>query len=216
MHTHHEYEHLREFKLYLIAFLLSLFAGALEIFVSFCVSGSVALFSDATHGISDGLTYGILAAVVFVSLSRPGCELAFTKIGVWISFMLLFIGDYLVFSEAIERVFIPRDVLGWMTFFTAGLSLILNGIVIWMMNKIPKEEHNIRHDSMSFHALSDLFVSIGVIFSALIIAVTGWREIDWIIALAIAFYLLFLLCLLGMRIVRGEWKLGHDHAHHEE
>jgi cobalt-zinc-cadmium efflux system protein len=213
VHTHHEYEHLRELKLYLIAFLLSLLAGILEIIVSFFVSGSVALFSDATHGISDGLTYGVLAIVVFVSLSRPGCELAFTKIGVWISFILLFLGDYLVFSEAVERIFIPRDVLGWTTFFTAGLSFALNGIVIWMMRKIPEEEHNIRHDSMSFHALSDFFVSIGVICSALVIALTGWREIDWIIAIAIAFYLLFLLCLLGTRIARGDWNLGHNHEH---
>ncbi len=207
----------RELRLYTIAFFLSLFAGLLEIGVQYLISNSVSLFGDATHGIADGSTYGLLALVLIIAKFYPGQELRWTKIAVFISFALLFIGDYLVFSEAIERIFIPREVLGWWTFFMASISLALNAFVVWMMHKIPKGEHNIRHDSMSFQALSDMMVSIGVIGSSAIIGLTNWYCADWIMALIIAFYLLFLLCVLAIRIVRGDWKIGHDHEHeHDE
>jgi len=220
--THHDHHHEenpgsrgRELRLYSIAFFLSLFTGIAEIWISFFRSGSVALFGDAAHGISDGLTYGMLAVVILIAMWRPAWELTSTKICVWLAFLTLFIGDYLVFSEAIERIFTPHEILSEWTFFTAGASMILNGIVVGMMHKIPKHEHNIRHDSMSFHALSDLFVSVGVIGSAVIIFFTGCREVDWIMALLVAFYLAFLLCSLALKITRGEWKIGHDHEHYE-
>ena len=206
----------RELNLYLIAFILSLFAGALEIAVRYLISGSVSLFGDAAHGISDGSTYGLLALVLVISKYRPNQELVWTKIAVWASFSLLFFGDCLVFGEAIERFFFPHEVLGWWTFFTAVFSFALNYFVVKMLGKIPKEEHNIRHDSMSFHASSDMWVSGGVIASAGIIGITHWYAADWIMAFVIAFYLLFLLCALAIRIVRGDWKIGHDHNHEEE
>ncbi|MCK9351646.1 MAG: cation diffusion facilitator family transporter [Candidatus Paceibacterota bacterium] len=207
--------HVRELRLYLIAFTLSLFAGAIEIAVRYLLSNSVSLFGDAAHGIADGSTYGLLALVLIVSKHYSDMELPWTKAAVFVSFLLLFFGDYLVFSEAIERFFDPQEVLGWWTCLTAGISLVLNGIVVLMMYKIPKHEHNIRHDSMLFHALSDAWVSAGVIASAAIIAITNWYAADWIMAFIIAFYLLFLLCVLAIRIVRGDWKIGHDHDHSE-
>ena len=208
----HPHKQSRELNLYVLAFALSLFAGIIEIAVRYLISGSVSLFGDAAHGISDGSTYGLLALVLVICKYRPEQELVWTKIAVWFSFTLLFFGDYLVFSEAIERFFIPREVLGGWTFITATFSFGLNLFVVWMLQKIPKEEHNIRHDSMSFHALSDMFVSVGVIVSSLIIIATGWYATDWIMAFAIAFYLLFLLCVLAIRIIRGDWKIGHDHS----
>jgi cobalt-zinc-cadmium efflux system protein len=206
----------RELHLYCIAFALSLFAGAMEIVVKYYISGSVSLLGDAVHGISDGLTYGLLAIVLLITKYHPNDELLWTKIGVWISFGLLFFGDFLVLHEAIERYFIPREILGWWTFYTAAASFALNLFVVWMMSKTPKNERNIRHDSMSFHAWSDMFVSIGVIGSAAIMGITNWYAADWIMAFIIAFYLLFLLCILAIRIVRGNWKIGHDHEHHHE
>ena len=161
------------------------------------------------------MTPRLLALVLVISKYHPEQELLWTKVAVCSAFALLFFGDWLVFREAIERIFAPCEVLGGWTFVTATVSFGLNAFVVRMMNKIPKEEHNIRHDSMSFHALSDMWVSVGVIASSVIIIATGWYAADWIMALAIAFYLLFLLCALAIRIVRGDWKIGHDHDHHE-
>ncbi|MCX6739384.1 MAG: cation transporter [Candidatus Parcubacteria bacterium] len=216
----HSHKQSRELNLYLLAFALSLFAGIVEIAVRYLLSGSVSLFGDAAHGISDGSTYGLLALVLVICKYHPEQELIWTKVAVWFSFGLLFLGDYLVLCEAMERFLIPKEVLGGWTFITAMFSFGLNLFVVWMLQKIPKEEHNIRHDSMSFHALSDMIVSIGVIGSSLIIIVTDWYAADWIMAFVIAFYLLFLLCVLAIRIVRGDWKIGHDHNkecnHHHE
>jgi len=208
--------HDQEFRLYVIFFALSLFAGIVEIVVKYLISNSVSLFGDGTHGINDGLSYLLLALVLVFSGYCPKWELTFTKIGVWLSFLLLFFGDYLVFSEAIERYFVPEEIHGWWTLSTVAFSFGLNLFVVWMIGKTKKEERNIRHDSVFFHALSDLWVSVGVILSAFIISVTGWYAADWIMAFVIAFYLLFLLCVLAIRIVRGNWKIGHDHSHGED
>jgi len=211
-HAHHQTAQERDFYLYLKAFGLAVLAVILEFYVSINISGSVALLSDALHGASDGLTYGGFALAAGATFFWPGKERGFKIFAVLLSFTLLFIGDYYVFREAVDRIFLPREILGWTTFFTAIVSMGLNGAVMFMLRDISDEERDICHDSVSFHAISDFLASLGVIISAMIVALTGWNAVDWIIALVIAFYLLFLLCVLGVRISRGEWNIGHEHG----
>jgi cobalt-zinc-cadmium efflux system protein len=205
----------QELHLYIFIFAITLFAGLLEIAVGYFISGSISLFGDATHGISDGFNYGMLAFILVKIMRDPDQEEYWTQRGVWISFCLLALGDAIVFWQAIERFLSPHEVLGWWTFYTTATCLLLNVLVVWMMHRLPGKERNIRHDSVLFHALSDALVSVGVLISAIIIINTNWYSADWIMAFVIAFYLLFLLYKLWMRIKHEDWEIGHDHDEHE-
>ncbi|MFA5831465.1 MAG: cation transporter [Candidatus Paceibacterota bacterium] len=207
----------QELRLYTFIFVITLFAGLLEIASGYFKSGAVSLLGDGTHGISDGFNYGMLAFVLIKIMNHPEQELYWTKKGVWISFWLLALGDFFVFWQAIERFLSPHEVLGWWTFYTTAFCLLINAFVVWVMYRLPEKEHNIRHDSVLFHALSDAWVSVGVLISSVIIINTGWYSADWIMAFVIAFYLLFLLYKLLERIRKEDWRIGHVHEHdHEE
>jgi len=216
MHTHEPLAEKRELRLYNTAFLLSVLTAVIEFAASF-VWGSVALFSDAAHIVSDGSTYGLLALVVLASRFYPSREMSLNKLSVWIAWAFLLVADIMIFREAISRIISPHDILAGWTLFTAVLGLVLNAIIVRMMHKTPKDEHNIRHSAMWSHAISDLLVSAGVIFSAGIVLITGIQAADWIVALVVAGYLFvgpFLA--LTKQIMQGEWELSHEHHHDDE
>lgn len=203
-----------ELRLYIIIFALSLFVGTAEIIVQYFMSHAVSMLGDGTHGINDGFSFGILAFVMAKTIRYPEQEPYWTHKGVWTSFWLLAISDAFVFWQAIERFFSPHEVFAWWTFYTTAICLLLNALVVLMMYLLPKTKRNIRHDSVLFHALSDMWVSVGVLISAIIIINTNWYAADWIMAFVIAFYLLFLLFKLLKRILNEDCEIGHDHDHH--
>jgi len=215
MHRH-EYNDTkkRELRLYATAIILSLVTILLE-YSGALWFGSVALFADMLHVAADGSTYLMLGAVAFITVFRPEKENLLNKYCVWTAWVLLLIADIMIFNEAISRIYFPREVIGEWTLYTAFLGLVLNAIIVFMMHKTPKEERDIRHHAMDAHALSDLMVSVGVIFSAVVIMTTGFQAADWIVALAIALYLFAgPLFSLTKKIQQGEWTLEHEH-HHE-
>jgi cobalt-zinc-cadmium efflux system protein len=206
----------QEFRLYVIFFAVSLLVGVTEIVVQRFMSHSVSLFGDGTHGINDGFSYGILAFVTAKIMCSPEQERYWTQKGVWTSFWLLAFGDALVFWQAIDRFLSPHEVLSWWTFYTTAACLFFNAFVVLTLYLLPKAKRNIRHDSVLFHALSDMWVSIGVLVSAVIIISTNWYSADWIMAFVIAFYLLFLLFKMLKRILNEDWEIGHNHNHNHE
>lgn len=208
----------RELGLYTRAFVLSVIAGTVELW-AVSVAGSIALFSDVVHIGSDALSYLVAIAVIGIAFVFPAKTQKATMCGVVLIFMLLVIGDILIFHEAWNRMFVPHEVLGLPTLLAAVAGLILNAIVLFISRRTPKHEQNIRHASIDAHALSDVAVSCSVIVAALFIWVADWRAADWIVAFGVAIYLL---CgpirNLGHRIVRGNIRAGeiahgHEHEH---
>lgn len=211
----------RELGLYTRAFVLSVIAGTVELYAVY-VAGSVALFSDVIHIGSDALSYLVAIAVIGVAFVFPTHTKKATMGGVTLIFLLLIIGDILIFHEAWDRMLVPHEVLGLPTLLAAVVGLVLNAVVLFISRRTPKHERNIRHASIDAHALSDLAVSFSVIVAASIIWLTDWHAADWIVAFGVALYLLFgPIQGLARRIASGniqpnEIAHGHSHEHKNE
>lgn len=203
----------QELKLSGIAFVLCVLAGAIELYAVY-IAGSVALFSDVIHIGSDALTY--LATFCLIGLAyifRSAQKMA-TIVLVWMSLLLLLVGDWFVLETAVDRMFVPHEVLGLPTLLAAVAGLVLNAIVLFLSRETPRHEQNVRHASIDAHALSDLAVSVAVIVAAGIIWLTDWHAADWMVALGVAFYL-FLGPIFDLvwRIVHGNTRAhGHNHG----
>jgi cobalt-zinc-cadmium efflux system protein len=185
------------------------------------IADSVALFSDVIHIASDTLSYLAAIAVIGIASAFPTYTQKSTLIGVGLIFILLVVGDVFIFRETVHRMFIPHAVAGLPTLAAASAGLVLNAIVLFISRRTPKHEQNIRHASIDAHALSDLLISVAVIVSAGIIWLTGWNAADWIVALAVAYYLLWWPILnIARRIVRGNIgmakNIAHGHGHKHE
>ena len=166
-------------------FLVVEVAGAL-------ISGSLALLADAAHMLTDvgGLalalfaiwfasrpvspskTYGYLRAEVLAALTN--------------AVVLLLLTVYILY-EAYQRFFEPPEVASVPMLIVAVVGLIVNLISMRILAAGSKESLNLK--GAYFEVLADMLGSIGVIASALIIMLTGWKLADPIIGVGIGLFI---------------------------
>ena len=68
--------------------------------------------------------------------------------------------------------------------WTAGIGIIINGLTAFLLLRGQKNDLNVR--GAFLHMVADTLVSVGVVISGIIIAVTGWTIVDPIVSLIIA------------------------------
>ena len=78
---------------------------------------------------------------------------------------------------------------GTMIIITALIGIFINGLSAFLFYKGQKDDINIK--GAFLHLMVDALVSLGVIVSGALIALTGWNIIDPIISFVIAFVILF-------------------------
>jgi cobalt-zinc-cadmium efflux system protein len=155
---------------------------------------SLALMSDALHLFADVGALG-LGWVTAHLLQRPftrkfsyGYQRA-EALGALISVILLWALSLFLIYKALLRFFYPEIVQGGIVFVVAILGLIANIAMIKILHPTHRENLNIR--AAYLHVLGDLLGSIGVLFSGLLIMLTGWNPIDPIITLLVSFSILW-------------------------
>ncbi|GAA0793487.1 cation diffusion facilitator family transporter [Spirilliplanes yamanashiensis] len=157
------------------------------------ISGSLALLSDAGHMFTDVLGIGMaLAAIYAVKRAARGTGNPQRTFGAYrlevlaaLANAALLLGVAVwVCVEAVRRFTEPPEVLAGPMLAIAIAGLLANLVAFALLRAGSKESLNVR--GAYLEVLGDILGSVGAIAAAVVIATTGWRYADPIIAVAMA------------------------------
>lgn len=157
------------------------------------LTGSLALWADAGHVLSDvlAIALGIAAAKVAARPARGRGTfglgrveilaalvngLALVGVSVWIAF------------EAIERFGDPPEIDGTGVLIFGFAGLAGNALATWLLLRGDRTDINL--EGVLRHSFADALGSLGVVIAGVGIALTGWNELDPIVGLLIAVLIL--------------------------
>jgi cobalt-zinc-cadmium efflux system protein len=153
------------------------------------ITGSLALLADAAHMLSD--SFSLFLALAAVSLAaRPVTarhSFGFKRaeiLAALVNGVLLVVVSIWVIIEAIQRLEDPVEILGPGMLAIAVVGLLVNLVAAWVLIRSGGESLNVR--AALRHVLGDLAGSVGVIFAAGVIILTGWEQIDAIVSILIS------------------------------
>lgn len=196
-HIHHHHHHnevtQKSVKLLILSFAINMLLSVAEI-IGGIISGSVSLIGDALHNTSDA--FSILIAVIAFKIGNKKASAKYTYgfkraeiIGGFVNLILLFISGCYLLAEGIERLINPQQIDGLLIIWISVLALIIDALTA----KISHHDahHNSNMKMVFIHNLADAFGSIGVIISGICIMWFDLYRVDGIVALLIAFYMIF-------------------------
>jgi cobalt-zinc-cadmium efflux system protein len=192
-HHHHNEVTQKSVRLLILSFVINMLLSVAEI-IGGIISGSVSLIGDALHNTSDA--FSILIAVIAFKIGNKKASAKYTYgfkraeiIGGFVNLILLFISGCYLLAEGIERLINPQQIDGLLIIWISVLALIIDALTA----KISHHDahHNSNMKMVFIHNLADAFGSIGVIISGLCIMWFDLYRVDGIVALLIAFYMIF-------------------------
>jgi len=164
------------------------------------ISGSLALLSDAWHNLSDvlalavtaiALGLGARAATSTMTYGYVRSEMMATFINAgFLSLLMIWVA-----IEAINRLFHPMPVNGWLTMITAGVALIVNtasAVILGGHAHVHTHdgEEEIHHDlnvrAAFWHMASDAILSLAVVLGGGAMIVWGIPWIDSLLSIVFA------------------------------
>lgn len=192
-HHHHHVGKLTSLNgIFVFSIVLNLLFVGIEALVGL-LENSLSLLSDAGHNLSD--VFSLLLVLVAFQLSKVKSNHHYTygyqKSTVLISLLnaiILLVAVGAIVIESIHKFYEPSEVNGAAISWTAGIGILINGLTAILLMKGQKNDLNVR--GAFLHMAADTLVSVGVVISGIIIALTGITIIDPIMSLVIAFVIL--------------------------
>ena len=175
-------------RIFLSCVALNLVFVVIETVVGLCYH-SVGLLSDAGHNLSDvfSLLLVLLAFRAARSMRNEHFTYGYKKGTILISLantIILLIAIGVIVVESVYRLKYPSPVSGEVISWTAGIGILVNGITTLLLMKGRDSDINMR--GAFLHMLTDTLVSVGVVFSGILISIKNWIWIDPVISLVIA------------------------------
>lgn len=163
------------------------------------LANSVALVADAIHNLGDVASLLLGWGAVWLSRRPPTTRRTYgwgrsSILASLINAVVLLISVGAIGLEAIDRLFSPQPVQTGVVMTVAALGILVNGGTALLFLRGREADLNIR--AQFLHLGADAAISLGVVVSALIIALTGLVWIDPLTSLVVA----------GL-IVAGTWGL---------
>jgi cation diffusion facilitator family transporter len=169
--------------------------------VVFVASGSVALLADLIHNAGDAAT-AIPLGIAFVMRSERAERLAGLAV-----VAAIFVSACVAGYEAVDRLVHPQDVDALGALALAGaLGFAGNWVAAIVRTRAGRRLDSPALVADGDHARADAYVSLGVIASAVVVAL-GVRVADPLIGLAIT--------LVILRITWRSWGTVRGHHHHD-
>ncbi|OKL54091.1 cation transporter [Bowdeniella nasicola] len=153
------------------------------------ITGSLALFTDAAHAITDasGLLVALIAAHLMHRPADSRRTWGFRRIEVIAALgqatLLLVVGTYAAI-EGVRRLFHPPEVPANELLIIGILGLVANLCAIGVLASSRGANFNMR--AAFLEVLNDALGSLGIIVAAILIATTGFYRADALAALLIA------------------------------
>jgi cobalt-zinc-cadmium efflux system protein len=157
------------------------------------LTGSLALFADAAHMLTDAGGLGLALFAIWIAARPPtpaktyGYYRAEILAALVNSLVLLGVAALIV-VEAWERLLHPRAVLGWPMLAIGALGLVVNLVGAWLLHRDAEHSLNVR--AAYLEVLSDALSSLGVLLAAAMVVVTGWTAADPLVSAAIAVFII--------------------------
>ncbi len=157
------------------------------------LANSVALISDALHMFTDvgALLLGLIVSKIAHRPTTPTMSYGYQRaeiLGALVSAVSLWALCGVLSYEAVHRFFNPEVVEGKLVFIVATAGLIANLVMLKLLH--PSQGQSLNTRAAYLHVLGDLFGSVGVIVSGLILWIFGWNLIDPIITLLFTLFIL--------------------------
>ena len=149
---------------------------------------SLALLSDAGHNFTDALALALAWFGVWLQ-GKPADEVktyGYHRGGVLAAFVnaLTLVALALwIFYESYLRLLNPQPVHEWVMLVVASAGVLLNAGIMLGLRAASRSDINVR--SAFVHMLGDALGSAGIIVGALVIARTGWEQVDPILSILI-------------------------------
>ncbi|MEI6796007.1 MAG: cation diffusion facilitator family transporter [Methanomassiliicoccales archaeon] len=169
--------------------------------LAFLISGSMALLSDAIINIIASIM--LLGAIIVASWPadenhRYGHEKA-ENISALVEGLLIIIAAVLIIEASIGRLLNPVSLENVDAAMLISLfATSLNGVMAVIMIRAAKKSNSIALEGDAKHLFSDVASSVGVVIGLFIASLTGWFILDPLIALAVAFLLIW----MGYKVLR--------------
>jgi cobalt-zinc-cadmium efflux system protein len=158
------------------------------------LSNSLALLGDAGHMLVDALAIG-LSLFAFNLARRPSTltrTFGYHRVEIMAALAngsVLVLVSAFIFYEAAQRFSQPPEVKTPLMLVVAVIGLIANIAGIMLLRQGSHSSLNIR--GAFWHILGDTISSVGVIAAGVVIAITGWRIADPIVAIVIGIVILW-------------------------
>lgn len=190
-HRHHDHAaHLpsRLTRTFLWCIGLNLLYAALE-FVIGLSTGSMGLVADAGHNMSDVISLILALGAVRLSMraATKNYTYGFKKSTILASLLnavILLIAVGVIITESITKFVHPAAVEGGAIAWTAGAGVLINAFTAWLLLREQRGDLNVK--GAYLHMVADTLVSVGVVFSGILIAHTGWYIVDPVVGLVVA------------------------------
>jgi cobalt-zinc-cadmium efflux system protein len=157
------------------------------------LTGSLALISDAAHMLTD--TVALAIALLAIRLGKKAADRRrtfgysrFEIIAAAFNAGMLFIVAIYILYEAWERLMRPPEIESVAMLIIAAIGLAVNFLSMRLLATGKDKSLNMK--GAYLEVWSDMLGSLGVIVGALLIYFTGWTQIDPLIAIAIALWVL--------------------------
>ncbi|WP_088044305.1 cation diffusion facilitator family transporter [Bacillus sp. EAC] len=179
--------------------ILSIFSNSFIVLLKLVVgiiTGSVAIISEAIHSLLDLIASVIAFFSVKISNRPPDKEHPyghgkFENISGTVETILIFIAGIWIIVESVQKLLHPTPIK---LPFIGVIVMLIGALINWRVGKIVKkvgdETHSVAMQSNALHLLTDVYSSVGVAISLLLVSLTGWEVLDALIGIGIALYIM--------------------------
>lgn len=178
-----------------VLILMKVVAGAL--------TGSISILTEAIHSAIDLMASIIAYASVRKSDQPPDREHPYghdkiENLAALIEGILILLGAAIILFEATRRLINGSEIeLLWIGIAVMAISMFANLAVSTFLSSRAKETGSAALSADAAHLRADAATSFGVLIGLVLVEITGWNQLDSIVAMIVAFAIVF----TGIRIL---------------
>jgi cation diffusion facilitator family transporter len=183
-------------KIAFLSVLSNIFVVVLKIIVGI-FTGSVAVISEAIHSSLDLMASLIAFFSVRIS-NKPADKLhpyghgKAENLSGTIETLLIFVAGIWIIYECIHKLLNPEPIqLPFLGILVMLIGAIINFVVSKIVGSTAEKTKSIAMKSNALHLLTDVYTSLGVAISLLLVNLTDWYILDPVIGIILAVYIMF-------------------------
>lgn len=172
--------------------------------VAWRLTGSVGLLSDALESLVN-LGGAVMALLMLrVAAQPPDHDHAYGHgkaeyFSSGFEGMLILIAGGLIIWQAVPGLFNPHPLQqAWIGLAVSAAAAVVNLVVAQILKKAGREHRSVTLEADSHHLMTDVWTSVGILIGVALVAITGWRVLDPLIAIAVALNILW----MGAKLLR--------------